>query len=139
MSVRLVQQVVNSLPYAIREQVLGYARSVDFVALDIAADVGIQLTEAIRDQVALVAAVKKLYSICSASYWAVDGAGLFLQREGAESVRVGSTDYSRGGGFHLSLRRLLASFDVLLAEQGMSDIVSTGSYGEIILRLSNEQ
>jgi hypothetical protein len=137
MSVQRVQRIAQRLPYSLREQVIGYARSVADVTAEIAEQAGVPMTASLRDQLALLAGLKKLYSISSAGYWAVDGAGAYLQRQDVSSVRIGSTDYSRGGDFHYALRTLLQDFDRFLAAHDLAELVAVDSYAELAQRLVN--
>lgn len=138
MSVRRVQAIAERLPYSLREQVVGYARAVADAADGIAEDAGVPASADLRDQLAMIAGLRKIYSVCSASFWAVDGAGALLQAQDIRAVHVGSTDYSRGSPFHYSLRSLLADFDGFLAEHRLTELVHAGSYAEVAQRLVHE-
>ncbi len=69
MSLRYVNAFAPELPYTLREQVIDYARSVEAASQEIFKEAEVKLTDELRDQLALVAAVRKLHSICSSSYW----------------------------------------------------------------------
>ena len=69
MSLRYVNAFFKELPHTLREQVIDYARSVDAASRDISKEAEVELTDDLRDQLVLVAAVRKLHAICSSSYW----------------------------------------------------------------------
>jgi hypothetical protein len=137
MSIDRLQLAVQSLPYNLREQVLGYARSVDAAAPDIAREARIDLSPLIRDQLVFLAGLRKFYAICASSYWAVDNASAFLQLQDVGAIRVGRTDYSRGGELHTGLRVMLRDFDIILRQYDLVGIADV-SYTELLSRLANE-
>ena len=138
MSIERLQTIARLLPYALREQVVGYARSVATAAPEIAEAAGVRLTDRMRDDLTFVAGLRKLYGICASSYWAVDGAASFLSQRDVASVRMGSTDYSRGGQFHLRLRQMLNDLDRLLEDHDLRPTVRSESYIDIARRLAHE-
>jgi hypothetical protein len=138
MSLQRLQMTVSPLPSSLREQVLGYARGLQAALPDISRDAGVAITAPVADQVVFIAGIKKLYTLCSSSFWAIDNAGVLLAREGSAEVRVGRTFYSRQATFHQELRTLLGDFEAVLVRQGIHDAVVTESYAELVRRLSRE-
>ena len=137
MAIEQLQAAVVALPYNLREQVLGYARSVDAAAPEIAREAGVVLTLYVRDQLAFIAGVRKLYAITASSYWAVDNAAQFLEQQDVAAVRVGRTDYSRGGQMHSGLRSTLEDFDRVVVQYDLRSNIDA-PYVDVVRRLANE-
>jgi hypothetical protein len=138
MSLDRLQNVVRGLPYNLRDQVIGYARSVDAAAPDIAREADVELSRDLRDRLVFLAGVRKLYAICASTYWAVDNATAFLGRQDISSVRVGRTDYSRGGEIHAGLRALYRDFEAILGQYDLQAVVD-GSFPDLLILLAHER
>jgi hypothetical protein len=138
MSLRYVNAFAPELPYTLREQVLDYARSVETASHDISKEAEIQLTEELLDQLALVAAVRKLHAICSSSYWLLYNSTKLLGNEVA-GVRVGGTTFSRESVHFGQLSTLLSDLETVLRDQGLSIELIRRPYHEILTILANER
>jgi hypothetical protein len=137
-SLRYVNTFAPELPYTLREQVLDYARSVDQASHDISQEAEIELTEELRDQLVLVAGVRKLYAICSSSYWLLYNSTKLLGN-GAAGIRVGGTTFSPEGGQFQRLSILLQGLEMVLAEQGLNRELIQQPYPTILSFLANER
>ena len=138
MSIAALQVAVAPLPYAFREQIIGYARAVDSAAPDIAREVSVELTDSVRRKFVFAAGVRRFYAICASSYWTVDNAGALLETMEVGRVRVGRTDYSRGSDMHAGLRRALGDFDRLVERHGLATATKK-SLSELLIELANDE
>jgi hypothetical protein len=86
-----------------------------------------------------VAGIKKLYAICSGTFWILDNSLQSLNRVRAYEVRIGSERISRGSEQWVQLHDLLDDLDSLLAGQGLKEVIQLSSYPEIARWLSNER
>ncbi len=89
----------------------------DQASHDISREAEIDLTEELRDQLVLVAGIRKLYAICSSSYWLLYNSTKLLGSEVA-GIRVGGTTFSPEGGQFQRLSGLLQSLDMVLEGAG---------------------
>jgi len=131
MSLRYVNAFARELPYALREQVVGYARSVELASHDISKEAEVELTDELRDQLVLVAAVRKLHAICSTSYWLLYNSTRLLGDE-VSGVRVGNTTFSPGNADFDQLSRLLGDLEIVLRDQGLTVEMIRQPYPEIL-------
>ena len=138
MSLRYVNSFASELPYSLREQVVDYARSVDQASSEIFKEAEMELTEELRDQLVLVAGVRKLYAICSTSYWLLYNSTTLLGN-GDAGIRVGGTTFSRDGGQFLKLSILLRELETVLHEQGLSRDLIQQPYTGILRFLAYER
>lgn len=138
MSIARLQLALTRLPYGLREQILGYARTVDAAAPEIAREARVELDSRLREDLVFLAGLRKFYAICAASYWAIDNSTAFLRAREIERVLVGRTDYSRGGEMHRGLRGALADFDQILAQYELRDI-EDANYATLLSRLASER
>lgn len=136
MSLRYVNAFARDLPYTLREQVVGYARSVELASHDISKEAEIELTDELRDQLVLVAAVRKLHAICSTSYWLLYNSTKLLG-DRVIGVQVGKTTFSRGSADYNQISRLLGDLETVLASQGLTVEMIRQPYPEILGFLAN--
>jgi hypothetical protein len=132
MSIRLVQQWTARLPYALREQVVGYARSVEQALPEIQDEAKVELASSDRDLVVFLAGLRKLYSLVSSSYWTVENAGEILTRHGAGAARSGNTYYSRDSELFVGLRQALDEMQTLLREHAIEEELLLTSYTDLV-------
>jgi hypothetical protein len=138
MSLRYVNGFAPELPYSLREQVLDYARSVEDASHDISKEAEIELTDELRDQLVLVAAVRKLHAICSSSYWLLYNSTKVLGGE-VTGVRVGGTTFSPESAHFVQLSELLGDLETVLRDQGLSIEMVRQPYPQILSFLANER
>lgn len=138
MSIQLLKKILAPLPYTLKEQVLGYARSVDVALPEIATEASVELTSELTDKIVFFAGISKIYSICSASYWAVDNACHFLEQSDVVSVRSGSTYFSRRSDFHQELKTMFHDIEQILEKENLLTFAANPSYAELLKRLADE-
>jgi hypothetical protein len=132
-----VEDFARGLPPRVREDVLGYARSVQSALPEIFEEAGIGETPELRDQVVFIAGVKKLHAICSSTFWILENSLKGLQQAGIRQVRLGGLTVSRGSPIWTELRDTVAAVEAILAEQRMLQLVSAPSYAEIVRELTS--
>lgn len=129
-----LNRVAEELPWSLREQVIGYARSVDYALPEIFKEANIKFDQEISNKVVFLSGIKKLYSIVSSSYWAIDNSGKLLNSINVEYVTAGSLDLSVGGEFHKKLKTLLGNIDRILTDSDLNMFLSR-SYKDIVKEL----
>lgn len=139
MSLELVQAFAQELPPRLREDVVGYARSVQGALPDIFRDAKLAQEQALADQLVFLAGIKKLYGICSGTFWILDNSLQSLDQAEAYEVRIGSMRISRGSKEWVQLRDLLNDLEVILAQQRLQEMMLLTSYSEILHRLRDER
>lgn len=136
MSYRKLQETVKGLPWALEEQVLGYARSVDEALPEIFKEAGRAFDRAIGDQIVFLAGVRKLHSIVASSYWTLDNSGRLLETLDVSSIRAGSLDLSRGGALHARLASLVNSLEKALEKHDIRQYIGV-DYATLVRTLSS--
>jgi hypothetical protein len=111
MSYRELEETVMDLPWLLKEQVLGYARSVDEALPAIFHESNRSFDRALADQIVFLAGIRKLHSIVSGNYWALDNSGKLLESLEVTKISAGSHDLSRGGELHQLLGSLIKSLE----------------------------
>jgi hypothetical protein len=133
----IVEQIARELPPRLRDDIVGYARSVETALPEIFRDAGVRRTESLAQQLVFIAGVKKIYSICSSNYWILESS-LHALRDHAESVRLGSTVVSRSSPYFLRLQELNSDLLEMLGEHHLSEFMEIGAYSEILRRIARE-
>jgi len=136
MSLRYVHAFAEQLPYAIRTQVVDYARSVDEAAKDIFSDAKREMNPDLRDQLTLIAAIRKLHAICSSSFWILYNASNILGPD-VSGIRVGSRVYSPESSEFVDLRSLLNNLESVLISQGLDLKLLHGPYTLVLEAISD--
>ena len=129
MSLRALSDTIDSLPHALSEQVLSYAKSLELVAPDIFKNAGIKRTKELTDSLVFIAGLRKLISIVDSGYWVIDNAGAILSKQQDQhEVRIGGTDLSRGGTYHQALKVLRTEFYNILSQNKLLQYVQNKTY-----------
>jgi hypothetical protein len=139
MSLQLVQELAEQLPARLRDDVVGYARSVQSAVPDIFREANLAQDQSLADQLVFLAGIKKLYAICSGTFWILDSSLQSLQNAEAYEVKIGSMRISRGSREWRQLHDLLNDLDTILVEQRLDEMVDSTSYPEILRRLRDER
>lgn len=138
MSVPQLIGMLQGLPPALKDQVVEYARAIESAADDIFQDAGIQRDSALTSKLVIIAGVRKLYAIVESNYWIIEHAGMLLERTTQSSaVRVGSTDFSRGGEYHRTLERMRLEIGNAIEDAGLAPYVYQSGYKEVVRELAN--
>jgi len=120
------------------EQVLSYARALEIAAPEIFKDAGVKPNRELTNALVFIAGLRKLFSIVDANYWVVENTGAILASQQEQySVRVGSTDISRGGTYHQSLKTVRSELTKILAEHKLLQYVGNVPYVEILRELAD--
>lgn len=138
MSIERVQEFSQTLPPRLRDDVVSYARSVDNSMPDIFRDAGVTQNELLAGQLVFLAGLKKLYAICSGSFWILDNSLESLHQADAHEVKIGSMRISRGSREYRQLQELLADLDEILVAQNLDEVIKLSSYAETLHWLQNE-
>ena len=139
MSLELVSDIAQALPYKLKEDVVGYARSVRDALPDIFREAEMAPDDVLANQLVFLAGIKKLYAICSGTFWILDNSLKSLGEAQAFEVKLGSMRVSRGSRDWVNLRSLLTDLEIILTEQRLEEMVNLTSYAEILHRLRDER
>jgi hypothetical protein len=139
MSLRNVEEFTSSLPYSLREQILGYARSVQDAVPEILAEAQVAQSVDVAGQLVFMAGVRKFYSICEANFWILHNSTQILSQYDQNDVRVGRTDYSREGDLYHALSVALNELHSTLLEHGISETMLRRSYVDLASELASER
>ena len=138
MTIQALSEAIDNLPYALSEQVLSYARALEVAAPEIFRDAGIKQNRELTNVLVFIAGLRKLFSIVDSNYWVVDNVGAILASQQEQySVRVGSTDLSRGGTYHQSLSTIRREFTELLTKHNLIQYVGNVPYVDILRELAD--
>lgn len=137
MSLERVAAFARELPPKLREDVIGYARSVQSALPEIFDEAGVAETDALRDQLVLLAGVKKLHAICSSTFWILDSSLMGLQQADVQQVRLGGLYLSRGSREWAQLRETVTAIESVLTDQGLLPLVYTTSYVQLLADLTD--
>jgi len=130
---------VEDLPYALKEQVASYVRSVKQSMADIFAETSIPYDQVLADELLFLASIKKLYAICSGNFWAIDNSLSILSRHDATAIRIGGTFLAMDSEDYRGFRTLLTELDRYLTERGLIERVTNPFYSDILRAMADER
>jgi hypothetical protein len=123
-SLLLLHDTVKDLPFSLREQVVGYAESVDRAAPEIFRDVGKKYDKKLANRLVYLSGIKKLYGITSGTYWTLDNSATLLEASDIHEIRIGGEFFVRGAGMHQRIKKLVEELDVVLAKHRLKHLVN---------------
>lgn len=139
MSMRRVEEFSAQLPLSLREQVVGYALSVDRALPTIFREIGREFNREQADQVVFWSAIRKAYGVISSTYWVLEHSGRLLEEASeARRITIGGKDFSRGGEEHSRIQALTTHLDELFSELDLRDSL-TETPRETLQRVILEQ
>ena len=130
-----VKELVSELPYRFREDILGYARSVQHALPEIFSNAHVKWNEDLAEQVIYIAGLKKFHSICSSIFWTLENSLHMLEQSEVSAVRIGSTYYNKQSEEYSELSTLINNLENLLFEHQIFEFIQIRSYTEILERL----
>jgi hypothetical protein len=131
-----VEKILQELPERMADDVSGYVRSVSAALPRILERARIARTPSLAEEVAFIAAVKKIFSIVSSTSSILESSLGSLGTRASE-VRIGSQVYSPVSREYRELRELDQTLKDLLRLHNLLDLVEEGDYSEIALQLSH--
>ena len=111
MSIASLAATTEDLPAPIRDQVIGYARTVYDAARDISEQAGVPYSSELANQLAFFAGIRKLYSLVASCYWTLDNSAHLLKLQNLGGIHIGSRDLSAGSEYHRTLRNAVDAMD----------------------------
>jgi hypothetical protein len=118
----------------VRDQVLGYAESVDNALPDIFEEAQIPFDEQVRDEVAPIAGIRKLDAICTSSALLLGRAVATVAAERITTIKIGASEYAEGSPDYSELTQLSERMRVMLRELELEQYLSM-QYAGIVREL----
>lgn len=138
MSIRRLSSILEPAPPQLREQIIGYARSVDAAAADIFEDADVPFDEELAEDLVLLAGLRRLWSIVDGQYWIVANSLHLLSDHNISEVGVGGSIYGYGTRSFQQIRDLRDQFQRLLRELNVLRLVEAGSPADLLVLLAEE-
>ncbi|MBM0107127.1 hypothetical protein JM946_20520 [Steroidobacter sp. S1-65] len=132
-----IHNIVEHLPRSLRDQVLSYVAAVEAAADAIFDDAHVEQNAQLRQQLLLVAALRKAIGIVSSCYWAVDNSLAVSRGSGASAVRVGGAIYSKESERYLELRQLHKDLNAVIDELGLRQVFEADNYTDVLTELAH--
>ena len=137
MSLEAVQRIVAELPLNLRNDLIGYARSVENALPQIYRDAEVDRTQRLDDRLILVAALKQLHGIVSGNYWLLEHSLEGLGSD-ADAVQLGSSVIDRESSDMLEWQRAHLGLQELIDGLGLRQLVMMTSYADILRVIADE-
>lgn len=137
MSMRALSRLAESLPPAIANDVIQYARSVQLSLPEIFRDARVREDPELGDQLVFLAGIRKLESAIASQYWILDNSLHLMKAESIDVVRIGSSEIAIGSDFHSGLQHVMRELEHILASEGVAEILMMRSYAEMLKGISD--
>lgn len=135
MSMADVYQLVEALPWALRDQIIRYASAVNDAVPEIVREARVELSRRLRDDIVVVAALKKLHAIMTLDRWAIDRMLSYLDGHDIAGMTLGSQLIVRGDSEYAETAAMLRELNTFLSEHDLLELVMTRTYAEIASKL----
>lgn len=130
-------EVMAALPSRLARDIAGYIRSVRDALPSIFREANVDRTTDLENQLLFVAAIRKLYWLCSAGYWMVENSLSLVGKSGITSVRSGSLILSKNSAYYLRMQALLDDLEELVGRQNLEELVRHSPYSEALKQLAH--
>jgi hypothetical protein len=132
-SLRLLSEATQELPYALREQALGFAMYVEDGMEEFAAAAGVgDVTDAQTNEVVFLAGLWRLWRTISGQTGLLDLSLDLLNEHGTETIQLGGSTYSRGSIDYQVLVELQAGLREFLLTQQLGSVLFASSVADLI-------
>jgi hypothetical protein len=115
--------LIQPLPFRLRDQLYGYALAVEEAANSILRDAGLEPTPPLRDRLVFAAGVRQLWAIVDGQYSVLDRSLRWLADYQVGGLFVGGARYTRQGEDFAEIRRLRNSLRRILMDVGMGEVI----------------
>jgi hypothetical protein len=129
--------MVETLPRSLRDQVLDYVAAVDAAADAIFEEAQIEQTPQLRDDLLVVATLKKTLGIVASCFWAIDNSLAITSVGGTLAVRVGGAIYSKESERYTELRALHRDLENVVRELRLSESIQAENYVDVLEGLAD--
>lgn len=128
-----LNEVMEGLPFAMREQVEGYVRFVEDVLDELLAEQQVRHPTAAQRATAMtLATLWKLWRSVDAQYWLLRNSLDLLRESGVREIAVGGSRYSEESDRFQALVRLRTDFVVLLRRLDLGELSSIHRLSDVI-------
>jgi len=124
MSIQLLHETLEELPWALREQVISYAESVRSALPGIFIEAEVRYDKEKADKIIYLAGIKKLDALITSNQWVLKSATSLLSKHNDGKIKFGGSDYSREGDFFRNLHRLSLAIESALYKNGAKELLS---------------
>jgi hypothetical protein len=146
-------ELIDDLPFRIRDNLEGYVLSIEQAAPEIFTAAGVDFTTELRDQLVFMAGVRKMWLLVDSQYQVLSRSLLVLEANQVALLQVGGTTYGSGrrvDGFttersadgvrataaYLEIQRFRDDFRTQLADMQLDVVVQISSLEELLQRIA---
>lgn len=130
-----LKRVTSALPYALKQDIEGYVRSLDAVQGSIYADAEVSPEQVPRDEFLFFAGVWRLWGQVDGQRWIVQSSLDAAAGFGASGISAGGFSYSRGSDDVQEVRDLRSKYWRWLNRQGCEFLTGVGTPRDLLWAL----
>jgi hypothetical protein len=128
--------VLNELPYAMRDSISGYVDAVEAALPDIARDAAVKLTHRVREDFLLIVAIRRIWEAVNGQYWIINNCAEIANDRGLAGFQAGSEIYNKQSGAYDDVRGLRQQFSKLLDNNDIREIVEVGTLRDALVAVA---
>lgn len=132
MSKYALRELLELLPYNLREEIDGYAMSIYRAGEEIFREAGYQYDEQILDKLVFFAGLKRIWSMVDTQYWIMDNSIMLIQKQGVHNIRIGGPSYGFNLDTYAEIRSLREEFKYILLKLGLNEILEANDIHDIL-------
>jgi hypothetical protein len=138
MSLELVDQMVQQLPYTLRDQVTGYAAAIEECGEDIFHDTEVPFDQALLDRLVFVVGVRRLWTLVDWQFSVLNNSLSMLSRDQADGFAIGRRRLDRRSKEYADLAQIRADLLQKIRDLDCERYVVSRSVKDILRLLSGE-
>ncbi len=124
MSMARLRSVARPLSALVRDQILGYAESVNAALPEIFEEARVPFDEQVGDEIVLIAGIRKLDAICSSAALLLERAIAGLAADQIMTIRIGAGEYAEGSRDYAELTQLSSLMRATLRDLELEQFMS---------------
>jgi len=134
-----LNEVIYLLPYTLKNEIGGYATSIELASTEIFLNAGIEKKQEILDKLIFLACIKRIWTIVSSQFWIVDNTLTLISHDSDfKEVKVGATIFSKTSDTYKQLKDLRDKFELLIHELELNEIVQSKTLVDILKLIDRE-
>jgi hypothetical protein len=138
MSLDLLSEMLETLPFTLRDQIEGYAQSIDEVTEEIFRDARVEFSEELGDRLVFVAGIRRLWTITNSHYSILDNSLALIAEHDVQGFAVGSRLFTRQSAEFAEIRQLRDDLFRRLQQLGLEQYVLARTLRDVLLMLRGE-
>lgn len=133
-----IKELIELLPYNLREEINGYVSSIENAGEEIFKETQVEFNKELLNKLIFISGLRKIWAFVNTQYWAIDNSLSLIRGQKIKEVMIGTTCYGYGSDAYLEIRKLRDNFQSLLDKLGLLEIMESKTIKDILILLKSK-